>query len=911
MEKFKSEYLIPAEVKDRFPSPLVVAIGEQYPNPEDPLKPFKQKFFTRADHKVCNTTGELLGALRLKAKTLPDEPTDEDRLALKNASPFILAGGLLSGGSEKPLTAAEKKDEAYSKQFTRCNATAAPSLLYIADVDKISPEAARMLIGDEEEEGLLDELGVMAVAYHTPRSTEDTPRVRFAIVLAEPVSPDDKSETALKVEQWLMLQMGAVRNPDKAGAWIWTDEDGQNHPIEFDSTQYRRAQMLYAPPKNGRFWAIDGDWLKVDALPELDEAGLRAASANAERVHKFPIPTTINALTQWALDNDGVLIKPNFIAMPHNMNQWQSEIDSYNDAPDSSFGLLIADDIRESRFKNQHASWSDFVTECNADGASHQYRAAVAIGVPVELAAQAFGGEYFDSPEFIANEFDVLPPLVKFEGEPNDTGAPAAPVTEINGRAAFLSATGGQQIIPFKKWDGLTGNKYEDEKRQELADLLDKPLRYMPPQVSPKINSKGEICGVKYHNHIDNVKWSLYRKGFTLARNLMTWEVECFDTRTGKRISASETKTWSLLVGLLEKYGLKKEMLVDHLEAVAEDTQFHPVANMLHGLKWDGVGRVERVIKCLPVAADKEKLTRELILSLLVAAIVAVDNGKVSYKFAPVLYSEANDYFKTSFYRRLFDILPGAFKEGVSLDPTDKTSLRGGLFCWFAELGELDSMTKRESGPIKAFIGKDCDEWRQEHSKTMTRKQRQTVFGGTVNMADFLKEASSASRFPVIELTAPIRIDEVNEILGWELVNNEPMRTRPQELIQFWLEVRELVKAGASHMLDVDTLTEMKANNAQYIDKGIYHDAIYETLVTNPQAFQSFDEWFTSRDAQEAVKAPSSAARQIGKTLSTMVKDGVLKKRKYKGIFQYALAVPITAANDEEYAPDLSVAGFI
>ncbi|MJS61866.1 hypothetical protein DOC35_19485 [Salmonella enterica subsp. enterica] len=879
-----------------FSEPLKLAIGQQFPIPPEELKPGQkptnyQKFYTRADHRECADADQLLAALTLKAHELPEEATDADREDGKHRAPFVILGGLSTGGSAERLTK-EQKASADSKQFTRCNDTAAPAPVVAFDMDKLSPEAANAIFGNEfTGGGVIGDAGLMAIVYGSPRYTPEKPKIRCIVATSRPIQPEEKTEISLRAEQAIMTAAGATRGEGKT--WSWTAANDESHVIEFDPAQYRRAQMLFCPPKNGMMFTHNGNWLDVDALPELDEEGQRQARGIKDSANDadYERPEALSRLAEWLLENG--------LAEEHSANTLNVQCpyhEEHSDDHTSGGGInnscvlkLDADRTKERAACSHtggelHEAWRASKTP--------QLDFFRALGVPDEILLPAFGGIAS------ADDFEQLEPVrVK---DADGVQLDAAPVVAIAGKAAFLSAGAGVAIVPFKQWNGNTGDAYRDEERAQLAKVAGVPLRFIPPRVLvTKRDKEGKPLAYNAIDHADNFKWACYRSDVLLTRNLMTFEVEVFNRLTNEQMTTSEAKTNSYLIGQASQFKLPKEIIKNHGDAVAEDYSYHPVERLLHGVKWDGVERVKRVIECVPVEADAAELRDALLLGLCAGALGSLDNGNVSMKYAPVLYSEANDWFKTSFFRRLFDVLPGAFKEGVSLDPTNKDSVRNGVFTWFGEFGELDGMTKKESAPLKTFLGKDCDVWRAEHKSFYHKKDRQTVYAGTVNKADFLKDETLSSRLPVISLSAPIAIDEVNEILGWELIAAQPVRTNPEALIQFWAEIRHMMKhEGLTHALNVSTVINMKVRNEAFIDKGSYYDVLRDTIATNYGDLGGLTGEFTASQATQAIKAPSGQARQVGKALMQLVKEGILTKRILRGIARYK-AADTTETGDE------------
>lgn len=885
---------------DTFCEPLKLAIGQQYPIPPEELKPGQkptnyQKYYTRADHRECANADQLLAALTLKAHALPEDATAADREDGKHRAPFVILGGLNTGGSAERLTK-EQKASPDSKQFTRCNETAAPAPVIAFDMDEISPEAAQAIFGNEfTGGGVIGDMGLMAIVYGSPRYTPEKPKLRCIVATSRPIQPEEKTEISLRAEQAIMQAIGATRGDGKT--WNWTDANGNAHAVEFDPAQYRRAQMLFCPPKNGMMFTHAGNWLDVDALPELDEQGQRQARGikdSAANDADYERPEGLSRLADWLLENG--------LAEEHNANTLNVQCpyhEEHSDDHTSGGGInnscvlkLDADRTKERAACSHtggelHEAWRNSKTP--------QLDFFRALGVPDEILLPAFGGLAS------ADDFPQLEPVRAKATDGEDfPQLDDAPVLAIGGKAAFLSAGAGVKILPFAQWNGNTGDEYHDHARAQIAKAKGVPLRYIPPRyIVTKRDKDGNPTDCKAIDHADNFKWMCYRSDVLLARNLMTFEVEVFNRVTGEQLTTSEVKTSSYLIGKASEYQLPKEIIKNHSDAVAEDYSYHPVERLLNGVKWDGVERVQRVINCVPVEPEAVELRDALLLGLCAGALGSLDKGNVSMKYAPVLYSEANDWFKTSFFRRLFDLLPGAFKEGVSLDPTNKDSLRAAIFSWCTELGEMDGMTKRESAPLKTFMGKESDEWRAEHKGFYYKKPRQTVYAGTVNKADFLKDETLSSRLPVIALSAPVDIDGVNQILGWELIAAQPVRTNPEALIQFWAEIRHMMKhKGLTHALNVSTVVNMKVRNEAFIDKGSYYDVLRDMIATNYGDLGGLTGEFTATHAAQVIKAPTAQAQFVGKALMRLVKEGILIKRLLKGVARYK-AADTTETGDE------------
>ncbi|EEN7633322.1 hypothetical protein FVU19_20545 [Salmonella enterica] len=488
---------------------------------------------------------------------------------------------------------------------------------------------------------------------------------------------------------------------------------------------------------------------------------------------------------------------------------------------------------------------------------------------------------------------------IKLSNHEENSGTAADKLARLSDamRPAFLGGT--LPPVPFNSWDGKTGDLRRDKKRQAMADSKVSasdgsklPLRYVPPIVSPAGTGKWDVL-----NHADNLRWMLYRNDARLELNLMTFRVELSSADGSGLLEPDDFTARSWMLNKCAETGVKRQSVDDFAYYVARSAAYHPVARLLGSREWDGVPRVDAVLDCVPVAPGKEDLRSSLLRGLLIAAISAVEEGSVSCKYVPCLFSVSTDWFKTAFYRAMFDVLPGAFKQGVSIDPSSKDSVRKAVMCWFSELGEISGMMKKnDPDEIKAFVERRDDEWRPENEKATVIKKRQTVMGGTVNKT-YLGDETAASRFPTIPLADKIDIYRVNELLGWEwdAAKGVAVRVDEEQLIQFWLEVRHLYRSGVSFVLDAETLKAAAAVTDSFIDRGEYYDAVRDILLLPGNASTGHYPWdkpgydgrFTATDVTAALRAPSSHSGRVGKALKRLADEGVVERRNHRGSFVY------------------------
>ena len=430
---------------------------------------------------------------------------------------------------------------------------------------------------------------------------------------------------------------------------------------------------------------------------------------------------------------------------------------------------------------------------------------------------------------------------------------------------------------------GRTGCNADDKKRAIFSQANNMPLGLIPPKINLKYDRKGVLIGFQALNHSDNLRWAIEKRQKKLLLNSMTWQSE-FLNADNSPFTHSDVETFSELANMIAEDGLPPELAKSHFDALAGRFTYHPVGRLLYKRRWDGVKRVDPVLACLN--AKRPAFAAKILRLTLIAAIAAIEEGQISMKAVPVLFSTANDWYKSAFVKRLFGILPGSHCGALSVDPRNKDSVRKAVFCWGGELGELDSMTKQESGPLKAWIPESVDIWRGEHKAFFTKKPRQTVFIGTVNKEDFCKDPTLASRFPVIELQKAIDIDTVNKILGWELRGDDAVLVDAEQLAQFWLEVREEYQAGARYTVDSALLKELLEISEDFTDKGPYYGRLREIIDASPTAKTEWP-WRRVGEICSQLSVGIDRSGHIGRALRQLVSEGTIEGKRIHGASYY------------------------
>ncbi|WP_421308196.1 VapE domain-containing protein [Aeromonas veronii] len=361
--------------------------------------------------------------------------------------------------------------------------------------------------------------------------------------------------------------------------------------------------------------------------------------------------------------------------------------------------------------------------------------------------------------------------------------------------------------------------------------------------------------------------------GMGLRVNQMNLALEVVDSN-GALIGSDWNVTRSDLFSAAARNGFPKAGVDDHAANVAAKNAYHPVKQWLDGGKWDGVKRVERVIDCIP-SADPA-FTRTVITKWLVSCVAALYEQRFSTKLTPVLKG-GQSFMKTAFVSRLASVVDGAFLEGLSLDPTSKDSVSATIKSWVCELGEIGQTTRKGNDALKAFLTMSQDKIRLPYDRAETIKPRQTCFIGTVNDDHFLRDESGSTRFAVVEMTAPVQLGAVNELLGWSWSGGRLRHDKPELLRQFWLEVKALYNGGAGWALTEQEQERACAVNDEFAEKTAQYQCLVEEHIAKPHYGKR---WVAASDVVNLRGEKSSMVRMWGKALALLAKEGVIEMRK-------------------------------
>lgn len=257
------------------------------------------------------------------------------------------------------------------------------------------------------------------------------------------------------------------------------------------------------------------------------------------------------------------------------------------------------------------------------------------------------------------------------------------------------------------------------------------------------------------------------------------WHVQ--DTRNGDLwSSARDYDVRSILEAPKTQGGYGIKLTDRDLKAAivlsAWDNGFHPIREYLSALQWDGKPRAERLFVD-HLGAEENRYTLDTARIMLVAAVTRIFEPGHKYDQAVILEGPQG-IGKSSFIRALAKHWPGEL-DGDFHDPKSLVEKMQGAF--LLEMPELSGFNRSDVQAVKAFISRPEDRVRLAYESRAATFPRQSIFIGTTNDREYLKDASGGRRFWPIQcsdalINIPALTREIDQIWAEALYIYQHMR---------------------------------------------------------------------------------------------------------------------------------------
>ena len=298
-------------------------------------------------------------------------------------------------------------------------------------------------------------------------------------------------------------------------------------------------------------------------------------------------------------------------------------------------------------------------------------------------------------------------------------------------------------------------------------------------------------------------------------------------------------------------YGITGTLKIDDaLNLEFYRNAFHPIRDYLKSLEWDGQSRIDMLLIEL-FGCEDNIYTREAIRKQLVASVARVYNPGVMYHMVLVLCGVEQGTGKS----RFISWLGKGWASDSFMGWTGKESMEQLHGVWLMEIAELAGFKKADLESIKHYISKSDDQFRPAYGRTSETYLRQTVFWGTTNTKDFLRDSKNR-RFNPIDVHDVKLVDNPRML---EVYADDYFRD------QIWAEAVQLYKNGEPLVLSPDA--EIIAQKEQQMhsesdERTGLIDKYLNTLLPSDWEDKDLDErrMFLSED--ESIRAVGKIERQ-------------------------------------------------
>ncbi|QTI81475.1 PriCT-2 domain-containing protein (plasmid) [Roseomonas marmotae] len=391
----------------------------------------------------------------------------------------------------------------------------------------------------------------------------------------------------------------------------------------------------------------------------------------------------------------------------------------------------------------------------------------------------------------------------------NDRANPKNPGVTYASQAA--GKTRGCVVVPEFPETDKAGSDFNDLAASVSPDeakrqLLDNPITSPAPANDnidyftplPFINGKGKPL-----NTIENLEEICRRLGYQIRYNLITKEEEILIAGERYSVDNASNASYAKLESQCARFEFSTDKLTSFLTYLADRNPYNPVAEWIESKPWDGQSRLQDLYDTIqPVhptmLSDGRKLHEVLILRWLISAVAAAFSPTGVSAHGILVLQGAQYMGKTMWFKRLAPESMGVVQDGLMLRPDDRDSIKQVCSFWLVELGELDAtFRKADIAALKSFITRKQDVLRLAYARRESKFPRRTVFFGSVNPHEFLRDATGNRRYWTIECAS---IDCNHNV----------------EMQQLWAEVLTLYRKGVPYYLLPEEMEALNAYNESF-----------------------------------------------------------------------------------------------
>ena len=340
-----------------------------------------------------------------------------------------------------------------------------------------------------------------------------------------------------------------------------------------------------------------------------------------------------------------------------------------------------------------------------------------------------------------------------------------------------------------------------------------------------------------------------------------------------------------------KNYGVSEHFIAEAISVIANANPLNPVLDMLNSTTWDGKNRIDELARVLGFQSWRygDSMYRIFLEKWLLQAVAIAlnDNGDIGNEFVLILQGKQG-LGKTNFFKALA-MHHDWFKEGITVDMKNKDSIIEATECWIAELGEIDSTLKKEQAGLKPFITRNYDTYRRPYARKADKVERRTVFCGTVNPAQVIRDDTGSRRFAIIH------VDSIDKNFVYSNMT-------PEWCAQLWRQVYETMYCiePKGFYLNDSERSFIDSDNEKFTIQLECESELRDSLAwcaeedLPMEAYTQTWTWFTITELKQRVSSLEKLdARKISRAITRIIQSLGLEPEEYRrmihGLTQFKL----------------------
>jgi putative DNA primase/helicase len=306
----------------------------------------------------------------------------------------------------------------------------------------------------------------------------------------------------------------------------------------------------------------------------------------------------------------------------------------------------------------------------------------------------------------------------------------------------------------------------------------------------------------------------------------------------------------------------------EQLIGVAHEHRAHPVRNYLQALLWDGTKRMDSWLG--DVFGVDATLGAHLVgRAWLISMVARIMSPGCKVDTVPILIGRQGLRKSTTLRAMMPDATWFSDSDIPLHHSQDKYQVIQGV--WLYEIAEFDRFTsKSDAAEVKAYVSSQRDTFRRSHGRRVASVDRQVVFAGSTNAAEFLVDPTGSRRY-------------------WPLVCSQAdpdVMHRIRD--QLWAEAVAAYEAGESWWLSSEVAAEV-AEMADAFRVGDPWDEPLSAWLAEKTATARLSGLIMADILADACGTPIGVAtkREQGRAGAIMVRLGWTKKKRKHDVRWY------------------------